>query len=46
MSEKQIEMINKFGNKFTCPESEVERWMKAGARRIVEAKNVKTTKTK
>jgi len=31
MSDKRIEMQNRFGNFFNCPPSEVEGWEKQGA---------------
>lgn len=41
-----IEMINQFGNKFKCPESEVEMWVKRGAKVLNQPKAEETKKPK
>lgn len=44
MSEKKVKMTNKFGNSFECLESEVERYLKAGATIDEPKKEVKKDK--
>lgn len=41
-----IEMINQFGNKFTCPESEVKVWLERKAKVLNQPKAEETKKSK